>query len=77
MRNTFPHISDANIDAGIIDGPQIRELIRDMDFDLCMNPDEIRAWNSLKLIIIKFIVNHRSAEYEIVVHELMVNYRHL
>ena len=37
LKNKFPYISEAKINAGILNGPQIRELMHDMDFDSCMN----------------------------------------
>ena len=48
-----------------------------MNFESCMNTDYLRACISLKSIIINFEGNYRSAEYEIVVNELMVNYRNM
>ena len=48
-----------------------------MDFDLYMNPNEFRACISLKSIIMNFLGNYHSVEYEIVMNKLMLNYQHL
>ena len=73
----FPNISETKINAGILHGPQIRELILDMDFYSCMNPNELKAWISLKSIIKNFLCNHRITEYETIVHDLMLNHKNL
>jgi hypothetical protein len=36
-RNKFPNVSDAKIKEGIFIGPQIRELMRDNQFDEDLN----------------------------------------
>ena len=51
--------------------------MHDMDFDSCMESNELRAWVSLKSIINNFLGNHRSTEYEAIVSELMLNYKNL
>ena len=48
-----------------------------MNFDSCMNPNELRACISLKSIINNFLGNYRSTEYETIVSELMLNYKNL
>ena len=52
IRNKFPHISDVKIDAGILNRPPIIELIRDIDFDFCMNNylhgEDRKSWNTNK-----------------------------
>ena len=42
------------VKAGILDGPQIRELIKDASFGDSLNPTELSAWLSLKLVIANF-----------------------
>ena len=48
LRSTFKYISEAKINAGILNGPQIPELISDSNFDESMTNDEIQARISLK-----------------------------
>ena len=37
LKSKFPYKSEAKLKAGIFDGPQIRELIRDRKFDIIIN----------------------------------------
>ena len=59
-----------NLKAGIFDGPQIRELIKD---DV-LNPAELSAWISLNSVIVNFLGCHRNSQYQKVVDELMENF---
>ena len=60
LRSKFKYISEAKINAGILNGPQIRELNSDSNFDESMTNDEIQAWISWKSIIKNFLGNNRS-----------------
>ena len=71
LRRKFPKISEVKITAGILNGPQIRELIHDNNFDNSMNVLTLRTWIVFKSIIQNFLGNHRSADYENLVDELM------
>ena len=62
------------IKAGIFDGLQIRELIKETSFDDALNPAEVFPWLSLKSVITNFLGNHRSSQYQKVVDELMENF---
>ena len=63
--------------AGIFDGPQIRELIKNTSFDNALNPAELSVWLSLKSVIVNFLGNHRSSQYWKEVDELMENFRQI
>ena len=47
----FPRLSSDKSKADIFDGPQIRQLIKDQNFTLCMNETEATAWTSFVEII--------------------------
>ena len=64
FQEKFPQISMKKLEAGIFDGPQIRELMKDQMFEEVLSEDELFAWQSLKSIATNFQGNHRSAEYE-------------
>ena len=49
LHQKFQQKSTEKITAGIFDGPQIRELIKDTSFHDALNPAEISAWLSLSL----------------------------
>lgn len=77
LKQKFPRVSEAKLTAGIFDGPKIRELLKDPNFDESMLDIERKAWHSFKSIVLNFLGNHRSQEYERVVNELMNNYQAL
>ena len=64
LSKKFEYLSDAKVTAGIFDGPQIRELMKDEKFDECLSDKELQAWVSFKSIIKNFLGNYRSADYE-------------
>ena len=53
----FPGLSMEKLKAGIFDGPQIRQLIRDPEFEESMNTLELEAWNAFVLVIKNFVGN--------------------
>ena len=59
---------------GIFDVSQIRELIKDPKFDEVFSATERSAWQSLKSVITNFLGNHRNAEYEEVIEELLKSF---
>ena len=54
----FPRISMEKLKAGIFDGPQIRELMKDPIFDEALSEAELPAWQSLKSVVTHFQENH-------------------
>jgi hypothetical protein len=77
LNQKFHRISEAKLKAGIFDGPQIRELLKNPNFDESMEDNERKAWISFKSIITNFLGNHRSPDYERVVDELLQNFQAL
>ena len=67
----FSSISKAILEAGILDGPHIRDLLKDVKFDDCLENNEIKAWRAFKFMVQNLIGNHRSPDYEHVVEELL------
>ena len=59
LKNIFPQISDAKLMAGILNCPQIRELMRNDNFARNMNNKEIKPWLALKDIIKYFLGNQK------------------
>ena len=60
--------------AGVVDGPQIRELIRDEGFTAQMSAREKNAWICFRVVISNFLGKHRSPDYEEQVKELLESY---
>ena len=55
----FRWISTEKLKAGIFDGPQIRELMKDPMFDKELSEAELSAWLSLKSVVINFLETTR------------------
>ena len=73
----FPRVSLEKLKAGIFDGPQIRELMKDSTFDDALSATELSAWGSLKSVITNFLGKNRYEEYEKEVDELLKNFQKL
>jgi hypothetical protein len=71
LGNKFPNVSDPKIKECIFIGPQIRELIQDKQFDEDLNETERNAWLSFKRISTCFLGNHKAANYQNVVQDLL------
>ena len=54
LRSKFPGISDAKIKEGVFIGPEIRDLIHDVNFDLTLNALERDAWVAFKDVVQDF-----------------------
>jgi hypothetical protein len=77
LKRKFPRVSEAKLKAGVFDGPQIRELMQDAQFDKSLDRKEKKAWLSFKSIVKNFLGNHRSEEYEKVVEDLLSSFHAL
>lgn len=75
LRHKFPRISEAKLNAGVLDGPQIRQLMKDEQFDQKLNDIELNAWTSFKNIVNNFLGGHRSDEYQQLVNELVQSFK--
>jgi len=75
VRNKFSNASDAKIKEGISLGPQIRELIQDKQFDEDLNETERNAWLPFKRICKDFLGNHKAANYQDIVQDLLTSYK--
>jgi len=74
VRNKFPYVSDAKIKEVIFIGPQIRELIQDKQLDEDLNETKRNAWLSFKRICKDFLGNHKAANYQAFVQDLLTSY---
>ena len=80
--NCFNHICEAlpglsleKKKAGVFDGPQIRQLLRDTTFLSSMNAIEARAWRAFARVVKEFLGNKKAANYKELVAELLESYR--
>ena len=75
LRSKFPGISDAKIKEGVFIGPEIRDLIHDVNFDLTLNALERDAWVAFKDVVAGFLGNHKSNNYKEIVDTLLGSYK--
>jgi hypothetical protein len=59
----FPYLPDANTNAGVFVGPDIRKLMFDEDFLLTMNQIEREPWIAFKSVVTKFLRNNKHPYY--------------
>ena len=67
----FPGLSIEKIKAGVFDGPQIRQLIKDEHFIGTMSELEKNAWLSFKDVVKNFLGNTRAKNYTEIVQKLL------
>uniref|UniRef100_A0A1B0CSA1 Uncharacterized protein n=1 Tax=Lutzomyia longipalpis TaxID=7200 RepID=A0A1B0CSA1_LUTLO len=77
LHSRFPKMSDAKIKAGIFDGPQIRILISDESFSMCLDSEEMIAWNAFKKVVKNFLGNVRDPNYKDLVEEMLDAFKNL
>lgn len=73
----LPGLSIEKIKAGVFDGPQIRQLMKDEKFIETMSELEKNAWLSFKEIATKFLGNTRAENYTEIVQKLLDSYKTL
>ncbi|GFW62284.1 uncharacterized protein TNCV_912961 [Trichonephila clavipes] len=67
----FPGLSIEKLKAGIFDGPQIRQLVKDSNFVKSMTEVESKAWNSFVLVMSNFLGKKRSDDHVELVESML------
>lgn len=75
LKRKFPKISDAKIKEGIFVGPQIRELMKDSQFEQLLNEREAAAWRSFIKVAKNFLGKKQTTNYYELISELLENYK--
>ena len=57
IKHTLPQVSDAKLKAGIFDGPQIRSLMKDENFNGIISETERNAWQAFRSVVNNFLGN--------------------
>ena len=73
----FPGLTIEKLKAGIFDGPQIRQLIRDPHFENSMNEVELEAWKAFVLVVKNFLGNTKAGNYVELVTNMVTAFRNL
>ena len=73
----FERLTMDKLKAGIFDGPQIQQLIRDPEFENSMNKVELEAWKAFILLVKKFLGNNKDRNYAELVNNMLTAFRNL
>ena len=74
IAKTFPGLSMEKFKAGILDEPQIRKLMQDQTFTVCMTVAERVAWCSYVSVIREFLGNTKASNYQNLVDVMLQNF---
>ncbi|GBP10628.1 2-phosphoxylose phosphatase 1 [Eumeta japonica] len=66
LKTKFPRISDAKMKEGIFVGPQIRELMKDSNFESTLNEAEQRAWTFCRTDVVSYSTRYRRTYQSLV-----------
>ncbi|GFV59717.1 uncharacterized protein TNCV_1907881 [Trichonephila clavipes] len=77
LSRKFPGLSKEKLKAGIFDGPQIRQLVKDSNFVKSMTEVESKAWNSFVLVMSNFLGKKRSDDHVELVESMLSNLKEL
>lgn len=77
LKQKFPRVSEAKIKEGIFVGPQIRELMKNSEFDDMLTDVELRAWRAFRTIVTNFLGNFKAENYRDLVTELLSAYKEM
>ena len=75
--STFPSLSDEKLKGGIFVGPQIRTLIKDVNFPSSMNTVEKAAWSSFTDVVENLLDNIKAEDYPIHVLRMLDGFQDL
>ena len=74
LSTVFPGLSAAKLKEGIFVGPQIREVLKDTDFEELLNLKELKAWEAFKSVCSGFLGNTRVPDYQACIEKLLKSY---
>ena len=74
LSTVFPGLSTAKLKEGIFVGPQIREVLRDTDFEELLNLKELKVWEAFKSVCCGFLGNTRVPDYQACIEKLLKSY---
>ena len=77
LSTVFPGLSAANLKEGNFVGPQIREVLKDTDFEERLNLKELRAWEAFKSVCSGFLGNTRLPDYQACIEKLLKSYENM
>ena len=73
----FPGLSIEKLKGGIFDGPQVRQLIRDPEFEKSMTKFELQAWKAFVLVVKNFLSNNKASNHEELIANMLYAFKNL
>lgn len=70
IRNMFPKLSSAKVEAGIFTGPQIKEMLKSGELENKMSKKEKQAWQNFRKVVEGFLGNTRDENYKNIVENM-------
>jgi hypothetical protein len=70
----FPRLSKQKIEAGVFDGPQIRQIFKDSGLPTVLSEDQSHALSCLIKVCENFLGNNRAPDYSKLVKEMALSY---
>lgn len=74
LKEIFPGISVAKLEQGVLNGPDIRKLMKTDSFDAVLEPPELEAWQSVKGVCEGVLGKNRAPHYERLVQKMMKSF---
>ena len=72
LRRTFPGVTIGKLKAGVFDGPQFHQLVRDPNCEESMNRTELEAWSLFVLVVKNFLGNNKALNYADLVSNMLI-----
>ena len=74
LSTVFPGLNAAKLKDGVFVGPQIREVLKDSDFEGLIKLKELREWEAFKSVCSSFLGNTRVPDYQSCIEKLLKSY---
>lgn len=72
---TFPNLNNAKIKEGIFFGPQVRQLMKTIEFEDVMTTIQREAWISFKEVVNGLLDNNEVSNYNELVEDMLKTLR--
>ena len=73
----FPSISQAKLQERMFVGSQIREVLKDLQFEKSLPNLELHAWQAFKWLCVNFLGNAKLHSYQAGVEDLLETHREM
>ena len=70
----LPGLSEAKLNKYVLNGPQIRAILKNCNSKSTLNQKEKSAWNAFKAVSTGSLGNAKDSEYEQIIKELLIAY---